>query len=29
VTIASLYTGYCDIYEDKVAAPAPVATPAV
>jgi uncharacterized membrane protein len=29
VTIASLYTGYCDIYEDKVGAPAPVATPAV
>jgi uncharacterized membrane protein len=26
VTIASLYAGYCDIYEDKVPAPAAVAT---
>jgi uncharacterized membrane protein len=27
VTIASLYTSYCDIYEDRVPAPAVVATP--
>jgi uncharacterized membrane protein len=29
VTIASLYTGYCDIYEDRVSATAVVATPVV
>jgi uncharacterized membrane protein len=29
VTIASLYTSYCDIYEDQVPAPAVVATPVV
>ncbi|HEX4524600.1 MAG TPA: BPSS1780 family membrane protein [Casimicrobiaceae bacterium] len=29
VTIASLYTSYCDIYEDQVSVPAVVATPVV
>jgi uncharacterized membrane protein len=29
LTIASLYTGYCDIYEDRGSTPATVATPIV